>query len=553
MAWLLIGGLIAHGLAACGDPELGTSGQSVVTTLCGYPQNSMPTGPSIGSCLHVCNSTGTDGSCDAPDDPAYVTLVYGCVDKTDGAACDGYTNDGVELGRFTDGHPVTMSELADAYPEYCTFQIDVGDADPWQVRDFVVWQRDECAPVCTTPPVPHVGHSPVLWPPNHKYHRIDLLRDCQITWESACGPVSPDATAITCVSSNEPDDGLGDGDTSNDIVIVDDHTVDVRAERSGTGAGRCYTIRFQLTDSFGNVGTGQCSVGVPHDQHGPNPCGPASLLQDPIPAETVCAGEYLCGEPQTCSPSDFDSHASWPGVQLYKYNGGRAEYVAVVDRSLATVSGLVDRVPEVPYTYHLHASSYFTEHASEACPSGTLPRLVRNGIFFSGNSSTSGSAHGLRIDGGFVDLGYTTAPSGTPLPPEQLTAYCSLGFDNGGGGGARLSAPWSSDDFGFSQAFGGFEPGRIVSGSCRPRNFVGIVPGTSQMVFYSSRNARGGRVSPARAQAVLRAFGAPDEQQLQLDGGGSVFLAEELEGAFRTLVPTDGRSLAHGIVVCTPP
>jgi hypothetical protein len=45
---------------------------------------------------------------------------------------------------------------------------------------------------------------------------------------------SADVGAITLVSvaSNEPDDGLGDGDTANDIVIVDDFTFKLRAERS---------------------------------------------------------------------------------------------------------------------------------------------------------------------------------------------------------------------------------------------------------------------------------------------------------------------------------
>jgi hypothetical protein len=42
MAWLLIGGLIAHGLAACGDPELGTSGQSVVTSIPPIARPTMP-------------------------------------------------------------------------------------------------------------------------------------------------------------------------------------------------------------------------------------------------------------------------------------------------------------------------------------------------------------------------------------------------------------------------------------------------------------------------------------------------------------------------------
>jgi hypothetical protein len=260
-------------LLACHSTDLGTASQPIVTTLCGYGANTQPTGPSIGDCMHVCSSTGADGTCDAPDDPSVVTLVYGCAGKTDGASCDGYTNGGVEIGRYYDGRPVTMSELAAAYPEYCTFQIDVGDADPWQIHDFVIWQRDECVQVCTTPPAPTVSASPVLEPPNHEYHDIDIARDCQITWDAPCGGVDPQATRITCVSSDEPDNGLGDGDTANDIVLVDGQHLRLRAERSGRGDGRCYVISFEAVDGAGNTGTGTCTVSVQHDASHPAVCG----------------------------------------------------------------------------------------------------------------------------------------------------------------------------------------------------------------------------------------------------------------------------------------
>ena len=56
---------------------------------------------------------------------------------------------------------------------------------------------------------------------------------------------------------------MDDGDTANDIVIVDDLTVQLRAERSGTGTGRTYTLTFQATNSCGATATATATVFVP--------------------------------------------------------------------------------------------------------------------------------------------------------------------------------------------------------------------------------------------------------------------------------------------------
>ena len=77
----------------------------------------------------------------------------------------------------------------------------------------------------------------------------------------------PNATVtLLSVTSNEPDNGLGDGDRPNDIVILDDFTFDLRAERSGTGDGRVYTITYQVTDFCGNSTVASATVTVPHSQ-----------------------------------------------------------------------------------------------------------------------------------------------------------------------------------------------------------------------------------------------------------------------------------------------
>jgi len=72
--------------------------------------------------------------------------------------------------------------------------------------------------------------------------------------------------AIISVSSNEPVDGLGDGDMAPDWIITGNLTVNLRAERSGLGDGRIYTITVRCTDNSGNSSTRSVEVSVAHDR-----------------------------------------------------------------------------------------------------------------------------------------------------------------------------------------------------------------------------------------------------------------------------------------------
>lgn len=71
---------------------------------------------------------------------------------------------------------------------------------------------------------------------------------------------------IVGVTSNEPEDNLGDGDASPDIRVTGDLTLELRAERSGLGNGRIYTVTVESTDQSGNRSTTQVLVKVPHDR-----------------------------------------------------------------------------------------------------------------------------------------------------------------------------------------------------------------------------------------------------------------------------------------------
>lgn len=69
---------------------------------------------------------------------------------------------------------------------------------------------------------------------------------------------------ITRVTSDEPEEGAGDGNTTEDIVLAaDSRSVKLRSERGGGNKGRVYTITFEVSDASGNVGTATATVTVP--------------------------------------------------------------------------------------------------------------------------------------------------------------------------------------------------------------------------------------------------------------------------------------------------
>jgi hypothetical protein len=97
----------------------------------------------------------------------------------------------------------------------------------------------------------------VLSPSNHK------MRDLTINYSLTdnCGIIN----SVLSVSSNEPISGTGDGDTAPDWEVVDNHNVKLRAERSGSGDGRVYTILITAIDASGNTSTSSVEVRVTHN------------------------------------------------------------------------------------------------------------------------------------------------------------------------------------------------------------------------------------------------------------------------------------------------
>ena len=110
------------------------------------------------------------------------------------------------------------------------------------------------------PTIQSVTASPnVLWPPNHKMIPVRI----GVSVSDNCD--AKPKCKITSVASNEPVNGLGDGDTAPDWLITGNLTVNLRSERSGKGSGRIYTITTTCTDASNNSSTKTASVRVPHN------------------------------------------------------------------------------------------------------------------------------------------------------------------------------------------------------------------------------------------------------------------------------------------------
>ena len=110
-----------------------------------------------------------------------------------------------------------------------------------------------------TTPAGTISVSPdYIWPPNHEM--VNITMD-----DSGITDANLDTVAITSITSSEADNGLGDGDTTGDTSWAG-LTGAVRAERSGKGTSRTYTVTVTATDCAGNSADFTATIIVPHDR-----------------------------------------------------------------------------------------------------------------------------------------------------------------------------------------------------------------------------------------------------------------------------------------------
>lgn len=79
----------------------------------------------------------------------------------------------------------------------------------------------------------------------------------------------PGTTAQLSVTSDEPESGLSPADKSPDWMVMDNHNVQLRAQRDPRGDGRVYTITITASDASGNISTATQTVVVAHNITGP--------------------------------------------------------------------------------------------------------------------------------------------------------------------------------------------------------------------------------------------------------------------------------------------
>jgi hypothetical protein len=179
-----------------------------------------------------------------------------------GATLD-YPSSPTPTGQFPLGLTLVTLTVTDGYGGISNDDVLVRVADTWLP-----------VLVCTTNFIE-------LWPPNHEMRQVEV---CIAVSDDCANP--EDLLLSARVSSNEPDDGTGDGATVGDVNGFDGFSNSVgltnlaydadagcylgvvwlRAERDGADTGRAYSIVCDVLDTAGNFVTASCVVVVPHDK-----------------------------------------------------------------------------------------------------------------------------------------------------------------------------------------------------------------------------------------------------------------------------------------------
>jgi photosystem II stability/assembly factor-like uncharacterized protein len=213
-----------------------TGGGQRIDTISIYPSTRFCCG---GACVLTCPSDITQST-----DPGVCGATVTYPDATKSGSCS--------VNPVTSNHPSgSLFPVGTTNVVITDTKLDGSTA----TCDFDVTVNDTEFPVVSQP----TTNPNTLWPPNHQM--VDV----------AVNYTATDNCPLTCVltvSSNEPIDGLGDGDTAPDWEVIDDHNVRLRSERAGKTNDRIYTITTTCTDASGNTTVKTSTVVVPKSMKG---------------------------------------------------------------------------------------------------------------------------------------------------------------------------------------------------------------------------------------------------------------------------------------------
>jgi hypothetical protein len=214
------------------------------------------------------------------DQPVCETVVYAYEIMNTGVLGDVYTLAGTSLEGWADVASLPSGlELAAGASTVIPLAVHVPAGTALGAQDLVVLTISsttnplilDCVETSFTatedqPPEVSVAEPHTLWPPNHKYAAFQLS-DLVSATDSCDGALDVDAVGtILSISSDEPENAQGDGNTVDDMLILGPSSFQVRKERQGGGNGRVYSVRFSVEDSSGHVVEGIASLHVPHDE-----------------------------------------------------------------------------------------------------------------------------------------------------------------------------------------------------------------------------------------------------------------------------------------------
>jgi subtilisin-like proprotein convertase family protein len=173
----------------------------------------------------------------APDQPgAFVTFPA----PTLSGSC-GVVSTTPLSGSFFPIGTSTVNASSAASAATCAFDVVVTDVQPPSIDGLTV-----------TPSIINAN--------NHK------MVDVTVSYTSTDNSGSSSVCSLS-VTSSEPLNGTGDGNTEADWEVIDATHIRLRAERAGNGTDRTYTITVTCVDAAGNSTSASTTVVVPHDNH----------------------------------------------------------------------------------------------------------------------------------------------------------------------------------------------------------------------------------------------------------------------------------------------